>query len=343
MRVAVDEYSFVYIKLTLLKSLLMSPEDNQKIRSFDNLDTLGTFTKRFFPNFSPKEHNIIEFERSLWDIYFDIVEKIIVASPESIQIFLKSLLIRYEIWNIKQAIYGIIEKSSLDNILDQIFFKPGIMLERNTFISNLIKAKSIKGIYKIIKKTPYEKIIEKGLQEFEKSGEIFQLENELDRYNFTNMVDKIKFLPNREKKLIEPYIYSQIDYYNLNLIYRALYNGISVDSIMPYVIFHGFLFSESQINQLCSSSSLDDFLSYLAMILKSKKEFDFLSELLEKPDPEIWQKLSSYFLNQFLMYFKDRIISDIQISSLALIFQIIFLKEREINDIRAQAVKISII
>jgi hypothetical protein len=88
---------------------------------------------------------------------------------------------------------------------------------------------------------------------------------------------------------------------------------------------------------------LDDFLSYLAMILKSKKEFDFLSELLEKPDPEIWQKLSSYFLNQFLMYFKDRIISDIQISSLALIFQIIFLKEREINDIRAQAVKISVI
>jgi len=271
------------------------------------------------------------------------VEKIIVASPESIQIFLKSLLIRYEIWNIKQAVYGIIEKSSLDNILDQIYIKPGIMLERNVFISNLIKAKSIKGIYKAIKKTPYEKIIKKGLQEFEKSGEIFYFENELDKYNFTNMIDKIEYLPNREKKLIAPYINSQIDYYNLNLIYRALYNGISVDSIKPYVIFHGFLFSESQINQLCRSRSLDDFLSYLAMILKSKKEFDFLSELLEKPDPEIWAKLSSYFLNQFLLYFKDRIISDIKISSLALIFQIIFLKEMEINDIRAQAVKISVI
>jgi len=154
MRVAVDEYSFVYVKLALLKSLLMSPEDNQ--------------------------NNIIEFERSLWSVYFDIVEKIIVASPESIQIFLKSLLIRYEIWNIKQAVYGIIEKSSLDNILDQIYIKPGIMLERNVFISNLIKAKSIKGIYKAIKKTPYEKIIKKGLQEFEKSGEIFYFENELE-------------------------------------------------------------------------------------------------------------------------------------------------------------------
>ena len=321
----------------------MSPEDNQKIKTFDNLDSLGTFTKRFFPNFSPKEHNIIEFERSLWDIYFDIVEKIIVASPESIQIFLKSLLIRYEIWNIKQAVYGIIEKVSLDIILDQIFFKPEILLERDKFISNLIKAKSIKGIYKVIKKTPYEKIIEKGLQEFEKSGEIFHFENELDKYNFTNMIDKIEFLPNREKKLIAPYINTQIDYYNLNLIYRALYNGISIDSIKPYVIFHGFLFSKSQINQLCKSSSLDDFLSYLGLILKSKKEFDFLSELLEKPDPKIWEKLSSYFLNQFLMYFKEGIISDIQISSLALIFKIILLKEMEINDIRAQAVKISII
>ena len=343
MRVAVDEYSFVYIKLTLLKSLLMSPEDNQKIRSFDNLDTLGTFTKRFFPNFSPKEHNIKEFERSLWNIYFNIVEKIIVASPESIQIFLKSLLIRYEVWNIKQAIYGIIEKSSLDNILDQIFIKPGIMLERNTFISNLIKAKNIKGVYKVIKKTPYERIIENGLKEFEKSGEIFHLENELDKYNFTNMIDKINFLPNREKKIIEPYIYSQVDYYNLNLIYRALYNGISVNSIKPYVIFHSFLFNESQINQLCNSRSLDDFLTYLKIILKSKKEFNFLSELLEKPDPEIWEKLSSYFLNQFLLHFKDRIISDIQISSLALIFQIILLKEMEINKILAQAVKISVI
>jgi len=343
MRVAVDEYSFVYVKLALLKSLLMSPEDNQKIKTFDNLDSLGTFTKRFFPNFSPKEHNIIEFERSLWNIYFDIVEKIIVASPESIQIFLKSLLIRYEIWNIKQAVYGIVEESSVEDILDQIYFKPGIMLERDKFISNLTMAKSIKGIYKIIKKTPYEKIIGKSLQEFEKSGEIFYFENELDKYNFTNMINKIEFLPNREKKLISPYIYSQIDYYNLNLIYRALYNGISVDSIKPYVIFHGFLFSESQINQLCSSSSLDEFLSCLAMILKDKKEFDFLSELLEKPDPDIWAKLSSYFLNQFLINFKEDIISDIQISSLALIFKIILLKEMEINDIRAQAVKLSII
>jgi len=343
MRVAVDEYSFVYVKLALLKSLLMSPEDNQKIKTFDNLDSLGTFTKRFFPNFSPKENNILEFERSLWNTYFDIIEKIIVASPESIQIFLKSLLIRYEIWNIKQAVFGIIEKTSLEIILDQIFFKPGIMLERDVFISKLIKAKSIKGIYKVIKKTPYEKIIEKNLQEFEKSGEIFHLENELDKFNYTNMIEKVNFLPKREKKLISPYINSQIDYYNLNLIYRALYNGISLDLIKPYVIFQGFLFTKSQINQFCKSSSMEDFLSYLAMILKNKKEFDFLSELLEKPDPEIWAKLSSYFLNKFLLYFKEGIISDIQISSLALIFQIILLKEMEINDIRAQAVKISVI
>ena len=343
MRVAVDEYSFVYVKLALLKSLLMTPEDNQKIKTFDNLDSLGTFTKRFFPNFSPKEHNIIEYERSLWNIYFDIIEKIIVASPESIQIFLKSLLIRYEIWNIKQVVYGIIEKTPLDTILDQIYFKPGILLERNVFISNLIKAKSIKGIYAGIKNTPYEKIIKKGLQEFEKSGENFYFENELDKYNLTNMIDKIEFLPHREKKLILPYINSQIDYYNLNLIYRALYNGISIDSIKPYIIFQSYLFSKSQINQLCSSSSLDEFLSYLANFLKSEKEFDFLSELLEKPDPEIWVKLSTYFLNQFLKYFKEGIISDIQISSLALIFQIILLKEIEINDIRAQVVKLSII
>ena len=343
MRVAVDEYSFVYVKLALLKSLLMTPEENQKIKTFDNLDSLGTFTKRFFPNFSPKEHNIIEYERSLWNIYFDIIEKIIVASPESIQIFLKSLLIRYEIWNIKQAIYAIIEKTPMDTILDQIYFKPGILLERDVFISNLIKAKNIKGIYAAIKHTPYEKIIKKSLQEFKKSGENFYFENELDKYNFTNMIDKIEFLPKREKKLIAPYINSQIDYYNLNLIYRALYNGISVESIKSYIIFRSYLFSTSQINQLCSSSSLDEFLSYLANFLKAEKEFDFLSELLEKPDPEIWVKLSTYFLNQFLMYFKEGIISDIQISSLALIFQIILLKEMEIKDIRAQVVKLSIL
>ncbi len=343
MRVAVDEYSFVYVKLALLKSLLMTPEDIQKIKSFEDLDSLGNFTKRFFPNFLPKEHNIIEFERSLWKTYFDIFEKIIVSSPESIQIFLKSLLIRYEIWNIKQAVYGIIEKSSIDTILDQIYFKPEILLERKKFISELIKGKSIKGIYDIIRKTPYEKIIRKTLKDFEKTGEVFYFEHELDKFNFTNMLEKIEFLPKREKKLIIPYINSQIDYYNLNLIYRALYNGLSIDSIKPYVIFHGYLFNKSQINQLCKSSSLDDFLSILTIILKPKRDFDFLSELLEKPDSEIWVKLSSYFLNQFLINFKSRIISDIKISSLALIFQIILLKEMEISNILAQTVKISIL
>ena len=343
MRVAVDEYSFVYVKLALLKSLLMSPEDEQKIKTFNNLDSLGTFTKRFFPNFSPKEQNIIEFERSLWNIYFDIFEKIIVASPESIQIFLKSLLIRYEIWNIKEAVYGIIEKSSVDTILEQIYFKPEFLLDRKKFISNLIKGKNINGIYDIIRKTPYGNIIKKTLKDFEKPGEVFYFEHELDKFNFTNMLDKIEFLPSREKKIISTYISSQIDYYNLNLIYRALYNGISVDSIKPYVIFHSYLFTKSQINQLCNSKSLDEFLSNLTMILKNRKEFDFLSELLEKPDPEIWAKLSTYILNHFLINFKSIIISDIQISSLSLIFKIILLKEMEINKIRAQAVKISII
>lgn len=342
MLVAVEEYSYVYIKLAILNTLLMTPKDRQKIQTFGELETMGYFIKRFFPNFMPEAENIVAYERSLWDTYFSIYEKIMTAAPSSIQIFLKAFLMRYEIWNIKTCIHSIIEKEPLEDRVESLFFNPEILLERKKFLSELVSGKSINDILITIKKTPYEKTIKRGLQKYQETGHIFYLEHDLDKFYLTHMKRQVEAISGAEKEFALEYVNTQIDYYNLNLLYRAYYNNVPIKIMKPYLIKSGYLFSKNELEKLCTSVSLDDLLKKLKSIFKIKREFMFLLEMMEKPDPNSWNNIAKFFLNQFTARFHHAILSDIPKASLAMIFKLILYKEFEIKDIRARITQISL-
>ena len=342
MRTSIDDYGYVYIKLSVLKSLLMADEDFKKIGSFNDLESLASYTRRFFPGFNPTDYQISDFERSLWNTYIDIEENILLASPEPIRIFLKSMLVRYEIWNIKYAINGIIEKQDMEEKYKHIFKKPSMILERQKFISILLKAKNFSDIRKAVKHTPYEKLMERGISKYEEFGEIFYLEQELDKFYFDNMIEKSAFFPRREKRFMEQFIRSQIDFYNLNLLYRTFYNEISLEIIRPFLISSGLLLQRKEIQKLLKSTGFQDFIDKLESILKEEKELKFIIHELRNPNPQLWKSLSAIFMDQFLSRYRDKIIQDIPYQSISLIFQIILLKQIEIQEIIGQAVQISL-
>lgn len=342
MRTTVDDYSYVFIKLAVLKSLLMNSDELKKIKSFQDLETLSSFTRRYFPSFEINELEISEFERNLWKTYIDIEEKILLASPEPIRVFLKCLLVRYEIWNIKYAINAVIEDLDLDIKYTHIFKKPSVILEREEFIQNLIKAKSLDDIKKAVKKTPYSKIIENGLSKYEENGEIFYLEHELDKFFYQNLIDKSSYFPSREQSFMEQYIKSQIDFYNINILYRTFFNNIEMEEVRPYLILSGFLFKGRDILDFSNSASLDEFIFKLEKSLKNKTEIKSIVHELKNPDPRLWQNLSAVFLEDFLKRFQGKIMADISLMSISIIFKITLLKQIEIQEIIAKAVQITL-
>ncbi|MHA1610629.1 MAG: V-type ATPase subunit [Promethearchaeota archaeon] len=343
MRTSIDDYGYVFIKLSVLKSLLMNNEDFKKLRAFTDLDSLASFTRRFFPNFSAADYKIIDFERSLWKTYINIEEKILLASPEPVRIFLKSMMVRYEIWNIKYAIHGIIEKQDLEEKYKHIFKKPSVILERQKFISKLIKAKNFNDLRKAVKHTPYEKLMERGITKYEETGDIFYLEQELDKYFFDNLIDKSAFFPRREKRFMEKFIRSQIDFYNLNLLYRTFYNNINIGVIRPYLIYTGFLLRRKELQKLLWAKDFHDFVDRLEVLLKEEKEMKYIIHELHDPNPHLWKNLSAIFMDKFLIRYREKIIQDIPLQSISLIFQILLIKPMEIQEIIAQSVEISLV
>ncbi len=320
----------------------MTDDDFKRIGSFSDLESLASFTRRFFPGFSPVEFEIKDFERSLWKTYIDIEENILLASPEPISIFLKSMLVRYEIWNIKSAIHGIIEGDDLEKKYNLIYRKPSLLLERQPFIDKLMKARKLTDISKAVRFTPYQKLIERGLDRYEKRGEIFYLEQELDKFFFDNLIENSKYFPRREKRFIKQFIQSQIDFYNLNLLYRTFYNNINVETIRPFLIYSGFLFQKEDILVLLEANDLQDLIDRLDEILAEEKELKFIINELRNPNPQLWKSLSAIFMDQVLNRHRDKIIQDIPYQSISLIFQIILVKQIEIQEIIAQAVQISL-
>ncbi|UYP47851.1 V-type ATP synthase subunit C [Candidatus Lokiarchaeum ossiferum] len=342
MKVTIDDYGFIFVRLSVIKSLLMSEDDLSKLASIGDLESLGIYTKRFFPSFSPEENTVWEYEWTLWNTYFAILEKILIAAPHPIQIFLKSLLVKYEILNLKICIYGVIEQTSLEDRYHRVFDRPSKILERYDFLKRLLIMKNFEDLIKAVHSTPYRKIVEEGVQKFKESGDIFYLEHSLDKFYYTNMIEKSRFFPHREKNFIEGFIRAEIDYNSLNLIYRALFNGISLELIKPYVISNGLLFKHNEIKILITSSSIHDFIIKLKRILKKQKDFAIIPEKLSDPNPDVWSWLSEFFLNKYLERFQTSIVDDIPLISISLIFKLLLLKQNEIKRISARAIQISL-
>jgi vacuolar-type H+-ATPase subunit C/Vma6 len=108
MRITQEVYEYVFIKLTVLKNLIMNSEEIERMNSYTDLVSLFEFCKNFYPGLNPSEKSVVALEKNLWDIYFQIVEKIIYASPTAIERFVKAIMIRFEVWNIKIIILSMI-------------------------------------------------------------------------------------------------------------------------------------------------------------------------------------------------------------------------------------------
>ena len=342
MRITIDDYGFVFIKLASLKSIIMEEADRKKIPSFSDLDTLSSYIGRFFPGFHPQSTNVLDIERELWRVYFLVIEKILIASPEVIQVFLKSLMVKFEILNIKTTILDVIAHVPEEVRRTQVYVEPAKILERGDFLHKLLRAKTLEEIIKAVIHTPYHHIVKKGLDKFKEMGEIFFLEHSLDKYYYDNLIQTSHLYSGREKKLIEHYISLKLDYYNLNLIFRAIFNKIPKEIIKIYLIPNGFLFREKENRLLLSSETKEDFLKNMGKILVPHKDYKDILLFLEDFSPEGWDDLSHYFIQKIADQYQREIMADIPLTTLFRIFQILIHKEIEIGDFIARSVQISL-
>ncbi len=343
MKVVLDDYGYVYVQLAAIKSLIMTEEELKKINSLNDLETLQHYITRFYPNFALQTFTLDEFERTLWNTFYDILGRILIASPQAIQSLLKSLLVRHEIWNIKEAVYAVIANIPFEERSTRVYTKPSFILGHEDFLSELLHIEKVKDISIISKGTPYETLLTEGLAQYEKSGEIFYLANGLDQFYYINLHNKLESLPRPEKAFIESFIRNQIDAYNVNLIFRALYNQVSLEYIRRYLVFEGDVFQEGEITALLECKSVENLTVILEKILRKKKKYPFLLEIIKNSPEKSWDLLPQLFLQDYLITYHQKIIADIMNQAISWIFRILIQKTLEIQAILARAVRITLL
>ena len=151
MRVTQDVYDYIFIKLTVLKNLIMKPDEMERMKSYTDLVSLIEFLKNFYPGLNPNDKSVIALEKNLWDIYFKIIEKIIYSAPIAIEQFIRSTMIRFEVWNIKVIILSMITQTPIDLKTMLIYRIAAQILGREDLLNDLLKASVIrrnsKGFY----------------------------------------------------------------------------------------------------------------------------------------------------------------------------------------------------
>jgi vacuolar-type H+-ATPase subunit C/Vma6 len=277
MRIVVDHYAYVYVKITFLKMLNLTDEKYKELEVINDEKDLLLEIDKYFPGISKiRDFNLINLERELFNIYFKFIEKILVNSPRPMQEFLLSLLYRFEIWNVKLYILDMIAGIELEQIKKDIIEEPEIILQRMKFIEKLLGNKNIKdGIEFLEKDVLYGKSIKRGWHYFTESNEVFMIEGLLDKLFCEKLIDKMDDYKGLEKRLFSQYTDYICERYNLNLIFRGIKTKIPTELIKQLIISRSILFDDETINILINSKNPEDFTNNIKA---------FFQDALKKPE-----------------------------------------------------------
>jgi hypothetical protein len=188
--------------------------------------------------------------------------------------------------------------------------------------------------------TKYYKVIREGLLYFKNYNEVFVLEAFLDQLYYINMIREEKTFSRKEKKIINLYIDSITEIYNLNVIYRGLINKIDKKLLSQFLVENYLFLDKNKIENLLNQENFDDFISKIKEIfsrVKGIKEFyDSLGINIE----HLYWWIEGLYVNYYFNKFKPNF-DDIDYSTILRVIEILIKKQKEIQfDILPNAIKI---
>jgi len=223
-------------------------------------------------------------------------EKLRRISSRKVNLVLDCYLKRMDVYNLKTIIRGKFTKMP-DDAVSELLFPIGSMSME--FLSTLIKCNTIRNV--LINSNFLErKDAEKAYKEFEKSGNLFELENLLDKTNYNFQLSFSKRIRLKGKKFRE-FLQSEIYANNLLTIIRLKKSNLGKEYIVKYLIITGSKKMDAWLVAIASLKSLDAILEGI-----SKKDKEMYKALMSVREPnslvEIEMAIKKYLLRKTLLF-----------------------------------------
>ncbi len=328
--IEVPSYAFTLIKISSLKQLIMDDNTIQKLEEIIDIRQFIEFISIFYPGFTVKSYTFEEIEKSLFHTYIKLIGRIIYISPKTMRLFLRNYLMKYEIINVKRVLRGTILGISVDKKLELVNMLVEKYLNNIDFMKELIEIPSLEEIQVFMRPTIYNKIVREGILYFKKTNEIFVLETFLDQLYYKNLKNEIKYLTQKEKIMISPFVKYISEIYNLRLIYRGIKNGIDKNLLLQLLVDNYLFMNEEKLNNLMNLKDVNEFVDVLIKYFNDIKELK--SSLTNNPlDQEhfIWS-IEKLYLNYYFKLLEIKT-DDIKFQTIYKILEVLIKKDKEIR------------
>lgn len=271
-------YPYTYVRVSVMKSLLFKKEDYHKMLKM----TFGQIAKYLQESHYKKEINEFAREHSGADLLelslnrnlAESFKKLIRISSFELSMLIKEYAKRKDIEDIKTIIRGKFTNMEEKKILDSITGAGTLSLE---FLASLLKKESIEEILKSNKMAEFSLFAE-GLKELKEKNSLIGIENALDKFYYSHMMQFSKALP-KEGALFRNFLQMEVEILNILTLLRLKRAKFEKNAIKNFIISSGDKLKDAKIMRLAELDDMEELseslgkIGYKDAVAKGLEEF----------------------------------------------------------------------
>jgi vacuolar-type H+-ATPase subunit C/Vma6 len=239
-------YASVLAKIGAQRSNLLS---EAKLKVLSDSPTLPDFTAQLQETPYHKQISKIQLplsgrklEHAFNENLIETCQKIIKYAPQPVSDYLQTYLLHFEIENIKILLKGTLAGYSAEQKTSKTYpSSASRYVEWHNVFENAAKASNLTQLINTFKKTPYLSTLNRGLNNYNKSGSAACFDMFLDVFFYDHLYDSYEKLPETEKPHANLYASLKNDSYTLLSILRGKnlnYDSNELRLTMPHKYFH---------------------------------------------------------------------------------------------------------
>lgn len=202
---------------------------------------------------------------------YDLLARI---APKDLKPTFDLMLDQWDIKNIKSVL--IAKEAKLNEEETNELLVPYGVLKDD--LSKLVEADSVQNMIVALEGTPYAKILEDALPDFNENKTLLTLESALDNYYYERLLAKSADQSDENTRMLHSYVGTQVDIANIKIILRAKSDDLSYDQIKPYVIKSGYELRDWKLKELMESEDMTSLLSSIESSQYGKIIIDHIPE-----------------------------------------------------------------
>ena len=179
------------------------------------------------------------------------------VTPKTVKPVFEVMLKEWDIKNIKSVLIAKEAKLNEEETMD--FLVP--YGELKDIQDKLLDANNVQELIIALENTPYAKILEDALPDYNEKGTLLSLEAALDNYYYKELLTKSSSQEDDNTRMLHNYIGTKVDINNLKIILRAKADGLKYEEIHNYAISAGYQLREWKLKELMEAEDLNSVLS----------------------------------------------------------------------------------